>query len=178
MTDINTIYYFDDFVLNPARREIKRDDTSVEIEPRAFDVLLYLVVNHDRAVDKDELQDAVWPGLIVTETALTRAVMKARKAVGDDASEQKVIKTLHGHGYRFVAKLSSQDGARQVENTVATSDAPSGPVQDKKAQLNLHAVALIGIAAIIILGLSLVFLRPAKNLADETRIAVLPVQDN
>ena len=83
MPDNINIYIFDEFVLNPARRELKHRGEPVEIEPRAFDLLVYLVKNRDRAVDKGELQDAVWPRMIVTETALTRAVMKARKAVGE-----------------------------------------------------------------------------------------------
>src|SRR6056300_1061783 len=100
MSDNIDIYNFEGFVLNPARRELNHQGEPVEIEPRAFDLLVYLVKNRDRAGDKGELQDAVWPGMIVTETALTRAVMKARKAIGDDAGRQQKIKTLHGHGYR------------------------------------------------------------------------------
>ena len=78
---------------------------TVTTQPKAFELLLYLVRNRSRAVDKDELQDALWPRSIVTETALTRCVMKARRAVGDDADKQAVIKTVHGHGYRFVADI-------------------------------------------------------------------------
>ncbi len=69
------------------------------MQPRVFDLLVYLATHAERAIDKDELQDAVWPGMFITETALTRAVMKARKAVDDDASQQAVIKTVHGHGW-------------------------------------------------------------------------------
>ena len=105
MTKNKENFEFGDFFLDPAQRELRSGGQAVEIEPRVFDLLVYLVLNRDRAVDKGELQDAVWPGVIVTETALTRAVMKARKAVKDDASTQSVIKTLHGHGYRFVAEL-------------------------------------------------------------------------
>ena len=49
----------------------------VTMQPKAFELLLYLIRNRHRAVDKDELQDALWPRSIVTETALTRCVMKA-----------------------------------------------------------------------------------------------------
>ena len=100
-----TIWRFGDCVVDAARREVRREGQPIAVQPRVFDLLVYLLRHSDRAVDKDELQDAVWPGLFITETALTRAVMKARKAVGDDAGRQAVIKTVHGHGYRFVAEL-------------------------------------------------------------------------
>ena len=81
----------------------------VEVQPKVVDLLIYLIQNHDRAVSKQELQDQIWPGIFVSETVLSRAVMKARKAVDDDARNQLVIKTLHGHGYRFVAQLEDDE---------------------------------------------------------------------
>src|SRR5215210_7105104 len=73
------------------------------MEPQAFDVLVYLVSHRDRVVPKDELMDAIWGGRFVTETAVTSRIKQARKAVGDDGQAQKVIRTVHGRGYRFVA---------------------------------------------------------------------------
>jgi pimeloyl-ACP methyl ester carboxylesterase len=100
------VYRFDRCELDARSRELKRDGSGVAIEQRAFNMLLYLIENRDRAVSKDELQEAIWPRMILTESALTRCVMKARRAVGDDPERQRVIKTIHGHGYRFVAPLS------------------------------------------------------------------------
>ena len=116
----NRLYRFGSITVDVARRELRDGDDEVEVQPRVFDLLVYLVRHSERAVDKDELQDAVWPGLVVTETALTRAVMKARKAVGDDASRQRVIKTIHGHGYRFVAELlpAASDGPEEARQPV------------------------------------------------------------
>ena len=111
----NRLYRFGSFTVDVARRELRRGDDEVEVQPRVFDLLVYLVQHSDRAVDKDELQDAVWPGMFITETALTRAVMKARKAVGDDASRQRMIKTIHGHGYRFVAELAPAETGESAE---------------------------------------------------------------
>ena len=93
-------------VLDPRTRELRRSGKLVPIEQRAFNLLLYLVEHRDRAVSKDELQSAIWPRMILTESALTRCIMKARRAVGDDSQRQAVIKTVHGHGYRFVAPLT------------------------------------------------------------------------
>ncbi|MBN1237910.1 MAG: alpha/beta fold hydrolase [Gammaproteobacteria bacterium] len=103
----NGAYRFARCVLDPRSRELCRDGQLVPIEHRAFDLLLYLLEHRDHAVSKDELQDAVWPRMILTESALTRCVMKARRAVGDDPQRQQIIKTVHGHGYRFVAPVAS-----------------------------------------------------------------------
>jgi pimeloyl-ACP methyl ester carboxylesterase/DNA-binding winged helix-turn-helix (wHTH) protein len=100
------VYRFNRCELNARSREIVRDGRVVPVEQRAFNMLLYLIEHRDRAIAKDELQEAIWPRMILTESALTRCVMKARRAVGDDPERQSVIKTIHGHGYRFVAPLS------------------------------------------------------------------------
>ena len=101
------VYRFGRCLLDGRARELHRDGQMVAVEHRAFDMLLYLIEHRDRAVSKDELQSAIWPRMILTESALTRCVMKARRAVGDDPQRQEVIKTVHGHGYRFVAPIDS-----------------------------------------------------------------------
>ena len=176
MTDTNNIFIFGEFELNLAHRELKYRGEAVEIEPRAFEVLIYLVMNRDRAVDKNELQDAVWPGMIVTETALTRAVMKARKAIDDDASRQEKIRTLHGHGYRFVAELTTE-----TPPTIPVSQAPPDAIQQVEPpgsqNSRFRTRALIGLAIVLIISLSWMLLRPQPILGSETRLAVLPLLD-
>ena len=108
-------YEFLDCEVDLDRRELRRAGNLVPVQRKVFDLLLYLIENRQRAVGKDELQDAVWPGTIVTETALTRAIMKARRAIGDDAVRQDAIKTIHGHGYRFLAELT-ESLSREVKS--------------------------------------------------------------
>jgi TolB-like protein/DNA-binding winged helix-turn-helix (wHTH) protein/Tfp pilus assembly protein PilF len=102
---------FGPYLLDLAARQLLCDGEPLPVQPRVFDLLAFLAQNAHRAVDKDELQDAVWPGRVITEAALTRAIMKARKAVGDDANRQAVIKTVHGHGYHFVAEVEVEPAA-------------------------------------------------------------------
>jgi TolB-like protein/Flp pilus assembly protein TadD len=101
----NEVYRFEDCEVMPARRQILRRGKPVTVEPKVFDLLLYLLEHRDRAVEKNELQDAVWPGVIVTEASLSRCVMKARRAVGDDAAATQIIRTVRGHGYQFMAAV-------------------------------------------------------------------------
>src|SRR5690349_3929995 len=89
--------------------EVRRDGTPVSLEPQAFDVLVYLVRHRDRVVPKEELMDSVWGGRFVSETAVTSRIKQVRRAVGDDGNAQRVIRTLHGRGYRFVADVVEQD---------------------------------------------------------------------
>jgi len=100
-----SVYRFGDCELDLRRRELWRDGSPVTIQPKVFDLIAYLAGHRDRAVDKSELQEAIWPGVVVTETSLTQAVRKARRALADGAELQNVIRTVHGHGYRFVAPL-------------------------------------------------------------------------
>lgn len=123
-------YRFGDVTLDPDSRELARGGEPVPVEPKVLDLLLYLVEHRGRAVDKDELQDRVWPGVIVTEASLTRCVMKARRAVGDQDRPHRVIRTIHGFGYRFVADLA---GAPPAIGGV--SDAPALPARPSIAVL-------------------------------------------
>jgi TolB-like protein/Flp pilus assembly protein TadD len=117
-------YRFLDFELDPATRELRRAGLAVAVEPKAFDLLLCLLENRQRTLSKDELLELLWPRIVVAETSLTRCVMKARKAVGDDSDRQAVIKTIQRRGYRFVAVVSNDEPAAAVENP-SRPDKPS-----------------------------------------------------
>ena len=108
-------YRFGDCRVVLTSREIWRGDDLVATEPKAFDLLTYLIRHRDRAVDKDELQDRIWPGTIVTEGALTRCVMKARRAIGDN---DEAIKTVRGFGYRFSVPVE------EIANRVSAAELP------------------------------------------------------
>ncbi|MGZ4638438.1 MAG: alpha/beta fold hydrolase [Actinomycetes bacterium] len=104
--------------------ELRRRGQRVPLEPQAFDVLVYLVSHRDRVVPKDELMDAIWGGRYVTETAVTSRIKQARKALGDDGQAQRLIRTMHGRGYRFVAPVEPRE---PVEGRVpAQRGGPSG----------------------------------------------------
>jgi len=97
--------------LDLATFELRRAGEHVRMEPQVFDVLRYLVEHHDRVVPKEELMDQLWGGRFVSEAAVTSRIKQARRALGDDGQAQRMIKTLHGRGYRFVAPLAQMDGA-------------------------------------------------------------------
>ena len=98
-------YRFAGRSLNPVLRELRVADDIREVEPKVFDLIEYLMNNRDRVVSKDELQEALWPGVVVTEASLSRTVMKARKALDDPAHAPEVIRTVARKGFRFVANV-------------------------------------------------------------------------
>lgn len=100
------IYTFGDYELDVDAQELRLARNVVHVEPQVFDVLAYLVEHRSRVVPKRELLDAVWRTSFVTEATLTSRIKAARQAVGDDGSAQRVIRTAHGRGYRFVAPVT------------------------------------------------------------------------
>jgi DNA-binding winged helix-turn-helix (wHTH) protein/tetratricopeptide (TPR) repeat protein len=110
------VYRFGDCELDETLYELRRAGHVVKTEPRVFDVLAFLLRHRDRVVSKDELLDALWPGEAVSESVLPRCVAAARRAVGDDRSAQRVIQTVHGRGYRFVAALRPSPGEDSSAN--------------------------------------------------------------
>jgi len=119
---VPTVHGFDDLELDTGLFELRRQGARVPLEPQAFDVLVYLVSHRDRVVPKEELMDAIWGGRFVTEAAVTSRIKQVRRAVGDDGQAQRVIQTVHGRGYRFVAPL------RDSAATDEPSDGLTGPI--------------------------------------------------
>lgn len=100
-----TLFRFGRFVVDSANFELRRDDAIVRVERRVFNLLLYLVGNRDRLVTKDEILGHVWEGRKVSDGSLTVAMNSLRKAVDDSADVPRVIKTIRGRGYRFIAPV-------------------------------------------------------------------------
>ncbi len=99
------IYRFDNCALDTRKYQLSLSGEPVSVEPLVFDLLVYLIEHRDRVVTREELLDNLWKGKVVTDAALGARLKDARRAVGDSGSRQEVIKTLHGRGYQFIAKL-------------------------------------------------------------------------
>ncbi|MFO1087065.1 MAG: winged helix-turn-helix domain-containing tetratricopeptide repeat protein [Reyranellaceae bacterium] len=117
-------YRFSDFVLDIERRELVRGDEWVEIEPQVFDLLAFLVHNRERVVSKDDLIEAVWQGRVVSESTLTSRINAARRAIGDNGRDQRLIRTLARKGFRFVGAVT-EGAAAAMSADPAAPHAPS-----------------------------------------------------
>jgi adenylate cyclase len=74
------MFQFEGYTLDIARGSLRNADRDVELRPKAFEVLRYLIENADRLVTKEELIKAVWPNVIVTDQVLAHCVSEARQA--------------------------------------------------------------------------------------------------
>ncbi|HYC54906.1 MAG TPA: AAA family ATPase [Candidatus Binatia bacterium] len=110
---------FANCVLDVPTRELRVGGAAVSLQPKAYDVLVYLARNRDRVVSKNELFDQLWPDEVVSESALSFSIKAIRKAVGDDGTSQQVIRTMHGRGYRFVAECLGDPAAAAAPATPA-----------------------------------------------------------
>ena len=109
------IFRFNQFALDIDRYQFSDAGDPVSMEPLVFDLLVYLVEHRERVVTRDELLENLWKGKVVTDSALGARLKDVRKAVGDSGSQQSVIKTLHGRGYQFVAKIDELSGGSDAQ---------------------------------------------------------------
>ena len=100
-------FLFSGHTLDTDLRELRRDGEPIPIEPQVFDLIVYLVENRDHVVSRDDLIASVWGGRIVSESTLASRINAARKALGDNGAEQKMIRTIARKGLRFVGTVQA-----------------------------------------------------------------------
>lgn len=115
------LYRFGEFELDPAARELRRQGQRVELPSSAFDGLVYLIRQRERAVGRDELMAAIWGRADVADSLLGQTLMRLRRTLGDSGETQAWIRTVPRFGYRWIAP---------VEETVAGTDSVSAPRAD------------------------------------------------
>jgi DNA-binding winged helix-turn-helix (wHTH) protein len=98
-------FLFDGYLLDTDRRELHRGSALVALEPQVFDLLAFLVCDRDRVVSKDDLLASVWGGRIVSESTIASRINAARRAIGDNGEQQRLIRTIIGKGIRFVGAV-------------------------------------------------------------------------
>jgi len=121
------IFHFEEFELDTQQYELRRAEETISIEPQVFDVLAFLIENRQRVVSKQEIFEGVWGDRIVSESALSSRLKAARKALDDSGSEQRLIKTLHGRGYRFVGEVTER--RPEPESTARPNEVDVGGTQ-------------------------------------------------
>lgn len=138
-------YAFEDFELDETCVELRRGGRPVPIEPQAFDLLHLLVASGDRVVTREEIFERIWSNRIVSDAALSSRVRDVRRAVGDDGKNQRLIRTVHRRGLRFVG--DARDLAQETSLSTApsaTESAAEGPeAQGFSDPLGRPAVAVL-----------------------------------
>jgi DNA-binding winged helix-turn-helix (wHTH) protein len=105
---------FGRFEFDSATRQLTNEGTRVHLPPKSFDLLQMLIERRPALVTKTELQDRLWPDVVVVEANLGNAVAEVRKALGDDPKAPRFVWTVSRRGYRFAADVEvvSPDAAR------------------------------------------------------------------
>lgn len=99
-------YSFDDLVLDCPAGELRRGDSEIELRPKVYELLVYLVENRGRLVSKEELFEAIWGEVHVTDGSLNRTITDLRHALADDPRKPRLIETVARRGYRFIGSVS------------------------------------------------------------------------
>src|SRR4051794_15990050 len=137
---------FGNYGIDVERRELRRGESPVHVEPQVFDLLVHLVQNRDRVVSKDDLIASVWGGRIVSDSTLTSRINAARKAVGDSGEDQKLIRTVARKGLRFIGTVHPSEPAHATGPTgeVRERSCPALPLPDRPAVAVLPFVNMSG----------------------------------
>jgi DNA-binding winged helix-turn-helix (wHTH) protein/tetratricopeptide (TPR) repeat protein len=102
-------YVFGAYRLDTQRYELTHAGVPIPLRPKVFQVLAYLLAQHARVVSKEELLEQLWPGQFVGDVGLNSYIMAVRKALGDRRPPYQYLRTVRGHGYRFVAEVTTEE---------------------------------------------------------------------
>jgi len=116
------VFLFGDFEADERTRELRVEGRSLAVERKCFDLLVCLLRRAGETLTKDELLATVWAGRIVTESTLTKAVMKLRAALGTHG--QDWLRTVHGFGYRFTAQVERRPSAATLSDFTPSAGRP------------------------------------------------------
>jgi Tol biopolymer transport system component/DNA-binding winged helix-turn-helix (wHTH) protein len=102
---LKQLYEFGSFTLDPDERLLLRDGKPVQLTPKVFDLLLLLVENKGRLLEKEDLMSALWQDSFVEESNLSFNISILRKTLGEDPKQRRYIETVPKRGYRFIASV-------------------------------------------------------------------------
>lgn len=178
MGTVRRQYEFSGYRLDAASRELfGPSGTPLSVTAKAVDVLVYLIEQRDRVVDKDDLLAAVWAGRVVEENNLTQAISALRKAFGVRPLEHRFIITISGRGYRFVAAVrevvAAVDAAKPVPDQTSLAVLPFRSLSSEARDELLE----LGLAETLITQLSRVRQLRVQALASSGRLERSVLQD-
>src|SRR5262245_16123966 len=160
MASATKSYRFGSFTLDLSSACLRREDTVVPLRPKSFDVLLYLVCNPGRLVTKNELIEAVWPAVFVTENSLVQCIKDVRHALSDD--DQTIIETVAKRGYLFTPVVVQFDAGPTSTGVVDPSEVALGTIEPAQVpsellrttvghlRVPLGAVAIVAAATLVV----------------------------
>ena len=148
------------FELDPRAYELRRSGRPLKLERIPMEILLLLVERKGQLVTRDEIVERVWGREVFldTDNSINGAIRKLRQALRDDPEKPRVIQTITGKGYRFVAAVAEEAPPASAASPSAVP-APSVEPAETPASKgeNLHANPVSGRWPIL-LGLGLLLI--------------------
>jgi TolB-like protein/DNA-binding winged helix-turn-helix (wHTH) protein/Tfp pilus assembly protein PilF len=169
-------YEFGPFRLEPSKRRLLREGEALRLTPKAFDLLLVLVAESGRTVEKDELLERVWAGTIVEENNLNQNITALRKLLGDSRQESQYIATIPGVGYRFVAEVRKVEFPEKRQEDSEDAKAGMVPLEIARPGRSFRNAALI-LVPLVIAGLAYALYTREKPPPAISSIMVLPLEN-
>ena len=126
-----TVLNFGPWSLHRCTGELRSTETLVHLEPKVMALLWLLASHSNRVFSRDELMQQLWPGLVLGEDTLARAVFKLRKALNDDAKTPIYVDTLPKRGYRFIHPLTPIIQASAITPELESADASGQEISAK-----------------------------------------------
>ena len=147
-----------DWTVDPSTLRIQQGESEVRLEPKVMAVLQLLASRQGEVVSRQELEERVWAGTVVGYDAISNAIIKLRKAFGDDAQNASVIETIPKTGYRLIAEVHQVNvddypGNLPEDSEPESADIPAAQVADRVAGFEWPRYALL--AAVVILAMLL-----------------------
>ncbi|MEN8833878.1 winged helix-turn-helix domain-containing protein [Pacificibacter sp.] len=143
--------------------KIRSKKGEAHLEPKSMAVLHFLVERHGKVVSREELLDAVWPGIHVGDDSLTAAIIKIRRALGDDARNPAYIETIPKRGYRLIPA---------VEVSANAASGSSEAVGEPGLVRSGHKILRVLTAVLAVLGVALYLVLPLSNPAEQKQSTV------
>ena len=159
------VFRFADCELDEGARTLRRAGRDVPVQPKVMDFLLHLVGARSRVVTKEELNQVLWPDVVVGDAALPRVVKLARRALGDDGDQQQMLRTVHSRGYQFVAPVEEDSEDPAPQQVAAALLAEADALQRSQPLDVARPVYLKAAAAARVSGESLLLARAALGYA-------------
>ena len=152
-------YQFNRFEIDTLQFKLFLAGKAIAVEPKDFDLIVYLIKNRQRVVTRDEMFNTFWKGQVVCDSTLSNHIKSIRKILGDNGEEQRVISTIRGRGYRFIATTTE---LIDKNNSIS-----SPPIHTKLIQQ-------VFIFILLLLAFSLIFYNLDAPKIKKNSIAVLP----
>lgn len=175
------VWQFGNCEFDDLRYELRVAGQPVEMERKPLDLLRYLLSKSGEVVSKEELLEAVWPGVLVVDASLATAVSKLRKVLG----EQAIIQTVPKVGYRIAVPVARMPQPRPTSESALpklTSQDPAG-VETTLREFPLIsprrlAWGALGVALVVAVSIGLVASRGRRPVTPEpVSVAILPFQN-